>query len=123
MPLTPTQLHILQHALGVDQYGQGQQYRSHFVTGPGSKDYDDCEALVTAGMMTVRRDYMGKGMLGNHCYHVTQKGSTAVAMESPPPPKIPKARRRYLAWANLDLGISFREFLTHPDFKDLRERC
>ncbi len=45
-------LHILQHALGVDQFGRGEQYRSHFVTGEGSDDHADCVALADAGLMT-----------------------------------------------------------------------
>ncbi|MHB0986236.1 MAG: hypothetical protein ACYC05_11690 [Sulfuricella sp.] len=36
-----SKLHILQHSLGLDKYGDGNQYRNHFVTGPGSTDFDD----------------------------------------------------------------------------------
>lgn len=47
-------LHILQHGLGLNAYGQGGPYRNHFVTGPGSADHDHCLALVSAGLMTRR---------------------------------------------------------------------
>lgn len=30
-------LNILQHSLGLDEYGRGTPYRNHFVTGEGSK--------------------------------------------------------------------------------------
>jgi hypothetical protein len=44
--LTNRQIHILRHATAWPKC-----YRNHFVTGEGSKDYEDCEALVTAGLM------------------------------------------------------------------------
>lgn len=31
--LTSEQLHVLQHALGLDKYGQGEMYRNHFCAG------------------------------------------------------------------------------------------
>src|SRR6478609_3022343 len=48
-PMDCKQLHILQHSLGLDEHGRGTMYRSHFVTGEGSKDHADCMALVEAG--------------------------------------------------------------------------
>lgn len=44
-------LQILQHSLGLNQYGQGQHERNHFVTGPESQDFLDCGSLVVAGFM------------------------------------------------------------------------
>lgn len=41
-------MHILQHALGLDQYGRGREYRNHFCTGPGSVDFLPCRALGDA---------------------------------------------------------------------------
>ena len=49
---TEKQRDILRHALGVGRGRSG--WRNHFVTGPGSDDYADCEALVAAGLMTKR---------------------------------------------------------------------
>lgn len=62
---------ILRHALGIRKPG-GKSTRNHFVTGPGSTDYDDCEALVAAGLMTKR---MGNELTGGDpVYFVTTQG-------------------------------------------------
>jgi len=45
--VTPKQRDIMKHALGVGR-GNKTGWRNHFVTGPGSDDYADCEALVEA---------------------------------------------------------------------------
>jgi len=46
-------LHILQHSLGLGQYGQGKQYRNHFVA--GDDDAEKCRELVGMGFMTEHR--------------------------------------------------------------------
>lgn len=43
------QLEILQHALGVDKYGQGEMYRNHFCA--GVDDEATCRELVEMGYM------------------------------------------------------------------------
>lgn len=112
-------LHILQHALGVDQYGQGEQYRSHFVTGEGSDDHADCMALVDAGLMTVRRAIRMFGEMDG--FTVTDAGRAYVAEHSPAPPKLTRGQQRYREWLNVSdvTGESFIEFcrrksLPHP---------
>lgn len=101
-------LHILQHSLGLDEYGQGRQYRNHFVTGPGSKDWGDCRALVDAGLMTEKK---GHELLtdGDSVFYVTQAGKDYVAKESPKPPKVSRSHARYLRF--LEFGDGFRTFL------------
>lgn len=49
-----SKLHILQHSLGLDDYGGGNQYRNHFCATPGSKDFDECRALVADSTMAER---------------------------------------------------------------------
>lgn len=48
--MSPAQLHILQHALGLDSYGQGTFYRNRYVLGPGCDGWDDCKALEAAAL-------------------------------------------------------------------------
>lgn len=48
--MTPRQRDIMKHALGAGKGRPG--WRNYFVTGPGSDDYDDCEALVAPGCKT-----------------------------------------------------------------------
>ncbi len=107
-----TALHILQHALGVDEHGQGDQYRSHFVTGAGSDDHPTCLALVEQRLMT-RRDGASLPFGGNDLFHVTELGRAYVADHSPPPPKLTRAQMRYRAWLNISdvTGETFLEFL------------
>jgi hypothetical protein len=103
-------LHILQHSLGVDQYGRGQQYRNHFATGEGSVDHPDCMALVSAGLMNVRR--ATAFMSGMDLFYVTDAGRAYVAENSPPPPKLTRAQQRYRHWLNVSdaTGETFIEF-------------
>lgn len=115
MQLTKTQLHILQHSLGVDDYGRGKQYRNHFVTGPVSHDFNDCRALSEAGLM---KDHGADKMLcgGSHCFTVTPEGKDAVAKQSPVPPKISRSKQRYRDWLkSVDAhGYSFGDWLKLP---------
>ena len=58
------------------------------VTGPGSDDYDDCEALVAAGMMTKRSAGPLSG--GDPVYRVTDAGQDALVGR----PKTPNVRAK-----------------------------
>lgn len=103
------QLHILQHSLGLDQYGRGTFYRNHFVTGKGSKDHADCMALVNAGLMTVRS---GNALSGSYdVFRVTGAGKSAVAQHSPSPPKITRSQQQYQDYLDADSSLSFIDWL------------
>jgi len=106
MKLTSEQLHILQHSLGVDQYGRGNQYRNYFATGPGCTDYTKCCELIEMGLMR----NMGKMPMtsGLEYFEVTPKGIDTVAFESPRPPKVSRSRQRYLDY--LEVGDCFENF-------------
>lgn len=103
------QLHILQHSLGLDQYGRGTFYRNHFVTGEGSKDHADCMALVNAGFMTVRSGNALSG--GDDVFRVTDAGKVAVAEHSPTPPKLTRGQQNYRDWLHYDSSLSFIEYV------------
>jgi hypothetical protein len=109
MPMTPQLLHILQHSLGVDQYGRGNQYRNHFVTGPGSTDFPLCQELVNLGLMADRgvQSMMG----GSHCFVVTEDGRGVVQMLSPKAPKLTPGQERYRQFLRSDTGIPFIKWL------------
>lgn len=70
---TQRQVEVLRHALGLKADGSGRSYRRHFVTGPGSNDFDDCEALVASGAMTKRAGSPLSG--GDPVYLVTDAGA------------------------------------------------
>lgn len=103
-------LKILQHSLGVNEYGRGNQYRNHFATEPGSKDFDQCNELCKIGLMEDlgQKDLWGK----SHCFIVTEKGKEFVATESPKPPKLTRGQLRYREYLCGEFE-SFREFIAY----------
>jgi hypothetical protein len=102
-------LEILQHSLGLDEYGHGRPYRNHFVTGPGSKDFEACCSLTGRGLM---EDHgMSPLYGGDHCFTVTDAGRGYVREHSPKPPKLTRSQRRYLAFLDADSGLTFAEWL------------
>lgn len=105
-------LHILQHSLGLDQYGEGRQYRNHFVTGPGSDDFDNCTALVGMGLMKRHNPSALTG--GDYCFTVTPAGVDYVALNSPkrpPAPKLTRSQKRYQEFLHNDGYYSFADFI------------
>ena len=103
--MTHKQLQILQHALGLDQYGQGKMYRNHFCA--GGDDEATCRELVAMGYMeTFTRSY-----LPYYNCTVTDAGKEAVRRESPPAPKLTRAQRRYRDYLRADTGRGFMEWL------------
>lgn len=76
MNLSPEQMHILRHSLGVPEPKQSNMYRNHFVTGEGSKDHPDCMELVELGLMTRRAGNQLTG--GDDLFLVTEAGKVAV---------------------------------------------
>ena len=100
-------LHILQHSLGLNEYGQGNQYRNHFVTSEGSKDWPMCNELIRRGLMSVTRQHALSG--GMDCFWVTDAGKQHVKDHSPKPPKVSKSKERYRRY--LDYGDSFDSFI------------
>ena len=73
MTITTEHHDILRHALGLGC--SSREYRNHFVTGPGSTDYANCEDLVCAGLMTKRPGNELSG--GDQVYTVTEAGKVA----------------------------------------------
>lgn len=116
--MTPAQLHILQHALGVDQYGlvhychEGREHygfmpnRNHFCA--GGSDEDVCKELIALGYMKLHRTTEVYPYF--NC-SVTESGKEAVRRESPPAPKLSRSQKRYREFLHADTGYSFGEWL------------
>jgi hypothetical protein len=80
MILTKSQMGVLRHALGTGEDGRKRSYRNHFVTGPGSDDFNDCVALVDGGLMTRRA---GTALSGwDDVFTVTEAGRQAARNRS-----------------------------------------
>lgn len=112
--MTPRQLEILQHALGLDRYGQGSLYRNHFCA--GADDEPTCRELVALGYMRVW--HPNESPLPYYNVTVTNEGKAAVLSESPAPPKLSRAQKRYRQFLAADTGRTFGEWL-----KDQQEAC
>ena len=104
--MTAAQLQVLQHSLGVDQYGQGRMYRNHYVG-----ECAECSQLVEMGFM---RQYRASELTGGDpLFRVTDEGKAAMLAESPKPPKLTRSQQRYRRWLNdaADAGWSFGDWL------------
>jgi hypothetical protein len=102
-------LHVLQHALGLDDYGQGESYRNRFVTDEGTDDWPLLIAHVEAGRMVRRDPTVITG--GGYCFAVTEAGRRFVREHSPPPPKLTAGQRRYRKYLAADSCLTFGEWL------------
>lgn len=105
--MTARQLEIIQHSLGVDQFGQGEMYRNHFCA--GADDEPTCRELVELGYMRVW--HANQSPLPYYNCAVTDAGKAAMLAESPKPPKLTRSQKRYREFLNEDCGASFREWL------------
>lgn len=107
MNVTPEQLHILQHSLGVDEYGQGNMYRNHYVG-----DCESCRPLVSLGLMTEHPASELTG--GDPLFRVTEAGKKAMIEASPKPPKLTRGQKRYREFLDSgagDCGYTFGTWL------------
>ena len=71
---TARQVGILRHALGWPK-----MYRNHFVTGEGSDDFADCEALVALGALRKTKSEFVDDIFRGFCYVVTEAGKDTAA--------------------------------------------
>lgn len=107
-------LHVLQHSLGLNKYGQGNQYRNHYVA--GADDAAKCRELVAMGYMAERPSSELTG--GDPLFHVTPAGIDVVALQSPAPPKLTRSQKRYREYLNAaDSFKSFWHFLRYEQAK------
>jgi hypothetical protein len=95
-------LHILQHALGLDEYGQrkGPEYRNRYVIGPDCDGWAMCIAHVEAGRMT-RWDGCQSWTGGMSSFSVTELGRAYIREHSPPAPRMSRGKRRYQRWLDI----------------------
>lgn len=117
--MSPTKLKILQHAIGVDQWGQGEHRRNSYMA--SGRDILDCTELTTAGLMQ-RHD---SPLTPSDCafFTVTLAGREAICKHSPTAPKRSPSQRRYQAWLDLDCDQNFGDWLKDPYWNDYRTRC
>lgn len=110
------QLGILQHALGLNVYGQGEIYRKHFCA--GGRDIEICDSLVGIGAM-VRKDPSALTG-GDTMFLVTARGIAIARMKSEKPPKLTKSQRRYKAYLRSETDERFIDWLTNSYWDEYR---
>lgn len=106
MTLTKEQLGILQHSLGVDEYGQGRQYRNHFCA--GGADEEVCKSLVQLGYM---QDHPKTDLFPYYNCSVTAAGRRAMVDESPKPTKLTRSQKQYRQFLAADCGETFGQWM------------
>jgi hypothetical protein len=104
-------LHILQHALGLDGYGYGSGYRNHYVATEGSEDFERCQRHWKAARMDRHGPSPMYGGDTAYCYVVTPAGKRYVKEHSPKPPRLTRSQRRYREFLAQDTGLRFGEWL------------
>jgi hypothetical protein len=111
--VTPRHLEILQHALGVDQYGRTPKgytpYTRNFFCA-GARDEPDCRALVALGCMEQRRT---TSVFPDFNCAVTAEGIKEMYEASPKAPKLTRSQMRYRRFLDADCGMSFRDWLRY----------
>lgn len=119
--MIPAHLHILRHSIGLDdnghvKYGYKSSERNYYCTGPDCSGRADIMELEAAGLMKFSH-HINDGT--SEIFYVTDAGKVA-ALKDVMYPKLTKAQRRYRAFLRIDMGITFKDFLTNPYFKDAR---
>ena len=118
--LLDADLRLLHHTLGISDPYQPERepYRNYFVASDGHSDMPGLNRLVAAGMMKSREHPLcGKGSL---VFYATDIGK-AVAIKTRPKVSRNKLRyRRFLSLSDCCPDLTFRQFLTDPEFRDYR---
>src|ERR1039458_7537513 len=104
--MTSRQIEILQHSLGLDQYGQGKMYRNHFSR--GGDDETVCRELIALGYM---QQHPTTEWLPYFNCSVTEAGKEAVKRESLSAPKLTRSQKNYRAFLSADSGLKFGEWM------------
>lgn len=116
MELSHSQLATLRHMLGIDKPDEArpEPYRNYYCANPGD---EELAALEAAG--AVER-YSTQG--GYWWYRTTSAGRAA-AITSHRTIRLPKAKRIYARFLDVKDAISdltFRDFLTSPQYAEIR---
>lgn len=116
MELTNEQLQTLRHMLGIDEPSERdpQPYRDYYAAYKGQKEMLELEAIGAVRRFAECEHY--------HWYTTTDAGRAA-AIASHRAIRLSKPNRiysKYLDFADTHSGLTFREFLTSPDYADAR---
>jgi hypothetical protein len=120
MELNASQLDTLRHMLGINDpsVGHPKPYRNYAAVNPGDPEF---VALATVG--AVER-YRTAGKDSSYDFYRCTDAGRAAAMASHKTIRLPKSKRVYSKFLDVRdaLGdISFKDFLTRPEYRESRE--
>ncbi len=106
--MSPEELHILRHALGLQEDGSRKSYRNYYAAEP---DDERLGVLVSNGWMRHGRDVMG----GLQYYHVTDEGIRIATKSLTVGQELTRAKKRYRQYLKSDSGLSFMDWLRYAE--------
>lgn len=107
--MSPQQLHVLRHALGLDHKGHGKPYRRHYCCGPGHDGFDACRDLVALGLMEEHPPTTLTG--GDHLFLVNDAGRSEIMKHKEHEPKLTRSQQRYRNYLRSELNMPFADYL------------
>ena len=121
MNLSSKQLHTLRHMLGINTPDDRvpKPYRNYAAVSPGDKEFVELERQGAV------EEYRVRGGSEYSWYQCTKEGR-CTAMESHKSIRKTKAQRRYsmyLVMTDIYPELTFKDFLTHPDFSTARREA
>jgi hypothetical protein len=121
MQLTSEQLSTLRHILGINTPWDRipKPYRNHAAVVPGDSEYVELERL---GMV----ENCGKPSWSEYDFYRCTDAGKLAAMQSYRDIRYSKEKRRYYAFLSVSdycPDLTFHQFLTHPEYKEIRENA
>ena len=120
MKIKVADIKILLHTLGLDAtYIQPFSYRNYFVANTDHADMPSLARLCEAGMMEERTppSFLERG---DRVFVATASGKIIAHKKRKRLTKAALRYRRYLNISDSFPNLTFKQFLTHPYFKDAR---
>jgi len=101
-------VHILRHALGINDDGHGNEYRNYFTSGPDCDNFAMLREMVAAGLMVER----SSDMLGSlSVFHCTENGKELARRDVVPAQKLTRSQKRYRAFLASPTAAPFGDWL------------
>jgi hypothetical protein len=118
--LTPKQIHILQHSLGISK-PHDKPYRNFYAVYSDSDGIRDLELLVEKGLMI---NSGSSPVNSDMVYYQVSDAGRKVAFDQLPKDTRTRAQKRYEKYLDIrDVwsDLTFKEFLIDPYFKEARD--
>ena len=122
MELTEKQLETLRHMLGINTPDDRipKPYRNHYAASPGNEKMAELERL--GAVKFIGKNHLGSGY---DFYACTDEGRLAAIMSHRTIRKKKPQRvyAKYLDVSDCFPDLTFKDFLTHPEFKQCRDEA